>query len=270
MFLALPPSPLLAPDVQGYWFVEDREGAYAGTPIRTTPHPGAVLSVNFGRPNAMEGGPTVPRVSLLGIQSVSRRWRSWSDTSFVMAMLTCVGLTRLFPGVGSACRDQLVELGALVGDGVTHGVADDLTAAWEPHRVARRLDRWLLRRLETVKAPPEFLRLTQAYALLRGGQPIQEVARTVEVTRRQLTRWFERHVGMPPKQVMGLERLQSSVRAVQSRRGDALLGYSDQARQIRSWRRRLDLTPGQYARGGSSPLATSFGRYGAQAPSYYL
>ena len=64
MFLVLHPSPLLAPYVQGYWFVEDLEGAYAGTSISTTPHPGAVLSVNFGRPNAMEGGPIVPRVSL--------------------------------------------------------------------------------------------------------------------------------------------------------------------------------------------------------------
>ncbi|MFX7845425.1 hypothetical protein ABTK14_24510, partial [Acinetobacter baumannii] len=77
---------------------------------------------NFGRPNAMEGGPTVPKVSLLGVQSTSRRWRSWSDTYFVMAMLGGMGLARLFPGIGPDCRDRLIDLAAYLGDGPAYAL----------------------------------------------------------------------------------------------------------------------------------------------------
>ncbi|MCZ7171453.1 helix-turn-helix domain-containing protein, partial [Salmonella enterica] len=84
---------------------------------------------------------------------------------------------------------------------------------------------------------------------------MQDIARLTAVDRRQLHRWFERHLGLGPKQLMDLERLQSSIQAVQRGDGDALSGYSDQAHQIRNWRRRLARTPGGYARGGPSPLA---------------
>ena len=270
MFLVLPPSPLLAHHVRGYWFVEDLPGVHEGTPISTSPHPGAVLSINFGHPNVMEGGPTVPQVALLGLQSEKRRWKSWPETYFVMVMLSCLGLARLFPDVGLLCKDQLVDLGALVGENITRGLSADLTAACGPGRVAHRLDEWLLRRLEVIKAPPEFRSLTRAYDLLLTGRQVQDAADLVQISRRQLTRWFERHVGLGPKQVMDLERLQSSIRAVQTGSGNALSGYSDQAHQIRNWRRRLDVTPGHYAQSRLSPIAGYFAGAGTEAPAFYL
>lgn len=270
MFLSLPPSPALADFVRGYWFVEDIPGVHEGTPIRTSPHPGAILSVNFGRPNAVEGGPTVPQVSLLGVQSEGRRWQSWSETYFVMVMMTCLGLARLFPRVGIDCKDRLVDVGALLGDGLAQGLSRDLSAAWVPHRVARQLDVWLLERLERVEAPRELRLLAKAQELLRTGVQVEEAAHSVEVSRRQLTRWFERHIGMNPKQVMVLERLQSSLASVQRGKGNAMLGYSDQAHQIRSWQRRLNVTPGRYARGGLSPAAEYFASTGSDGPAFYL
>lgn len=270
MFLTLPPSEPLMPYVRGYWFVQDIEGRHEGQPIVTSPHPGAVLSVNFGRPNAMEDGPTAPRTSLLGLQSASRRWKSWADTNFVMVMLSCEGLVRLFPHLGREARDELADLGGLIGARASAALADDLDGAWAPPRIAGRLDQWLAGRLATVAETSGYRRFVAAQRLLRAGAEVQETAVRLDIGRRQLTRWYERHIGFSPKQVMDLERLQNSVRAVQNGRGDPVQGYSDQAQQIRGWRRRLDLTPGAYRRSRHSPMAEYFGRSDADAPAFYL
>ena len=135
VFLVRSPAPALAPFVAGYWFVQDLPGAHEGRPIRTSPHPGAVLSVNIGRPNAVEGGPLVPGASLLGVQTAARGWRSWSDTYFVMAMLTVRGLARLFPHTGHGSADTLLDLGAMLGDAASHALAADVGAGDEVDHV---------------------------------------------------------------------------------------------------------------------------------------
>lgn len=270
MFLALPPAPPLAAHVLGYWFVEDLPGEYQGRPIRTSPHPGAVLSIQFGRPNAMVGGPVVPRVSLLGLQSAVRNWQSWSETYFVMVMLTLRGLTRLFPATGPDSADKLIDMRDLLGDRPTRLLGDDLEAAWTPQRVTQQLDSWLLRRLEDTETPVELHRLAAAHDMLCAGHRVQHAAAMVGVTRRQLHRWYRRHTGMGPKQAAGLARLQASVRAVQRRSGDPTEGFSDQAHQVRTWRRRLGTTPGRYGSNSPTPLVDYFGRIPTDGPAFYL
>ncbi|HEY0136910.1 MAG TPA: hypothetical protein VGB85_22665, partial [Nannocystis sp.] len=220
MFLVRSPAPALAPFVAGYWFVEDIAGAHEGLPIRTSPHPGAVLSVNIGRPNAVEGGPLVPGASLLGVQTAARGWRSWSDTYFVMAMLTVRGLARLFPHTGPGSADALLDLGAMIGDAASHALAADVGAAWRPGAIAGQLDRWLLARLATVEPAPGLARFAAAAEVLRAGGTVEHAARHAEVTRRQLHRWFCQHIGVGPKQLMDLERFQASLQAVQREQGD--------------------------------------------------
>ncbi|MCW6512437.1 AraC family transcriptional regulator [Lichenifustis flavocetrariae] len=246
MLLVLPPAPELAALVQAYWFVEDRPGAYEGLPIRTSPIPFAVLSVNMGRPNASEDGSLIPRVSLLGLQSRHRTWRSWSDTYFVMAMLTVPGIVRLFGNTGLDAAEALLELGAVTGDALATSLASDIDAASAPQAIATRLDRWLTARLSCTAAVPESRRIVAAHDVLRRGGSVQAAAEVACTDRRQLHRWFRRHLGMGPKDLADLERLHASLRSVQAGRGDPVAGFSDQAHQIRSWRRRLGVTPGAY------------------------
>lgn len=269
MFRALAPVMPLRPFVAGYWFVEDLPGVHAGLPVQTSPFPGAVLTVNFGRPNAMIDGPLVPTTSLLGVQTVGRGWRSWEETSFVMVMLTVPGLVRLFPHGGGASADALVELGGMLGDAEARGLATASGATEQPERVGRALDAWLLGRLERVAAVRELPRLTAACGMLGAGRQVQAAAAAVGVTRRQLGRWFREHVGVGPKVLADVMRLDASVRAVQRGHGDALEGFADQPHQIRAWRRRLGLTPGRYGRAEPSPMAVAFGRRG-DAPAFYL
>lgn len=271
MFLTLPPATELAAFVQAYWFVQDLTGAYEGQPIRTSPIPLAVLSVNMGRPNATEDGALVPRTSMLGMQSHTREWRSWSDTYFVMAMLTIPGIVRLFPHAGADSADSLLDLGAITGDAHAGSLSDCVDAQAAPRRIAAQLDRWLIARLKATRPVPEAGRVAGAHRVLRAGGRVDLAAQAVQVDRRQLQRWFRQHLGIGPKELADLERLHCSLRGVQTGCGDPLAGFSDQAHQIRSWRRRLGVTPGAYDREGPTSLAARFSvGPGSIGPAFYL
>jgi AraC-like DNA-binding protein len=265
-FLALPPCDALAPFVMGYWFIRDLEGAYGDKPIRTVPHAAAVLTVNFGRPNISEFAARAPRASLLGLQTRPRLWRSEGDCCFVMAMLRPTGLARLFPALGADARDDLIELGAALGDGPAMRLANDLAGAWEPHRVARQLDGWLLDRMAGIRPPAGFDRFADAWRTLAHTGRVRAAAETAAVSPRQLERWFRAHTGLGPKELAGLHRVQASLHAAQTGRGDPMEGFSDQAHMIRSWRRHLGLTPGRYAAIDPSVMASFFAHGGTTDP----
>lgn len=271
MFLILPPAPELASFVQSYWFIEDIPGEHAGHPIWTSPIPVGVLSVNLGRPNGAEDGSLIPRVSLLGLQSRARCWRSCPDTYFVMAMLTAPGIIRLFPHTGSASANQLLDLGAITGDAHAGALSSDVAAALEPGRIARQLDRWFIARLASSAPVPENRRIVVAHDVLRAGGSVTKAAEAANIDRRQLQRWFHRHLGVGPKEMADLERLHQSLQAIQTKQGDPVAGFSDQAHQIRNWRRRLGITPGLYGSKTPSAMTTSFSSNATRAaPAFYL
>lgn len=271
MFLILPPAVELVPLVKAYWFIEDLAGVHAGRLIRTSPIPLAVLSVNMGRPNAAEEGELVPSVSLLGLQSRSRAWRSWPDTYFVMVMLTIPGLVRLFPHTGSDSADMLLDVAALTGEAPAQSLKNGVGVEQEPRRISAWLDRWLISRMTSTRPVPEGKQITMAHEVLRRGGTVEMAAELAQINRRQLHRLFHRHLGVGPKGLAELERLHSSLRAVQSSRGEPVHGFSDQAHQIRNWQRRLGVTPGAYARAARTPLADhQDAQGGLSGIAYYL
>lgn len=256
MFVTRPATEALAPFVTGYWFIEDLAGAHPpDVPIRTAPRPGAVLTVHLGRPNASELPAGAPVVSLLGVQSRARSWWSRGDCYLVMVMLSVHGMIRLFPALGPALGDGMLELGSVLGDRPVRRLQADVVGAFTPDRIARRLDAWLLARLESRPPSAELTRFSRAFdALARTGR-VEAAAAAVGSSRRQFERWSARHVGHAPKALAGLLRVQASLRAVQTGAADARAGFSDQAHQIRAWRRHLGTTPGRYA---ESALAARF------------
>lgn len=270
MFLSVRPAPHLSALVQAYWFIQDLPGDHAGSLIRTSPVPLSVLSVNMGRPNAQEDGRLVPKASVLGLQSRARVWQSWSETYFVMAMLTIPGFARLFPNVGVDGADKLLDLGAIAGDAPARSLTDGIGADLEPRRIAAILDEWLTARLTSGSPITELGQITRAHDILRHGGTVRRAAEDAQVSRRQLHRLFQRHLGIGPQELLALERLHSSLGGVQTGRGDPLQGFSDQAHQIRSWRRRLGVTPGAYSRAERTPMASHFSRDCELGPAFYL
>ncbi|MGV2130303.1 helix-turn-helix domain-containing protein [Agrobacterium vitis] len=271
MFLIIPPVPDLATLIKAYWFVEDLSGEHAGRLIRTSPIPLAVLSVNMGRPNATEDGELVPSVSFLGLQSRSRAWYSCLDTYFVMVMLTIPGLVRLFPHTGSCSANMFLDLAELIGDASAQSLKNGVGLEQEPRRIAAFLDQWLLSRMMRRRPVSEGRQIAMAHSILRRGGTVDTAAEAAQINRRQLHRLFHRHLGVGPKELADLERLHFSLKGVQSGRGEPMQGFSDQAHQIRSWQRRLGITPGAYARAARTPLADPFAAQGAlPGIAYYM
>jgi AraC-like DNA-binding protein len=266
MFSLHRPSPALRPYVSGYWRVCDLVGAHRGRPIDTAPRPGAVLTVNIGLPNRSSDGGLTPRISLLGVQTQARSWRSDVDTDFLMVLLTPLGFARLFPGCASDLANALVDLGSVVGDGAAGSLLDSACA--RPDRLAASLDEWLLARLTAVGGARSIDLFQAAARELARTSRVSTVAETLGITRRHLYRLVNEHVGIGPKALSDLHRLDRSLKAVQAG-GDGGAGFSDQAHQIREWRRRLRTTPGRYARGGPSAVAVAFGGTEPSA-TYYL
>ena len=255
--------------VKGYWFLRDPCGLYQGQPIATGPFPGAVLSINIGRPNGIEGGPLVPSVALLGLQSASRRWRCWAGTNFVMAMLTLEGVVRLFPFVGVATADGLTDAGAVIGDAETQALHRHISAAPDDTAIAHALDDWFQRRLEALKPASGLPWGVAALHSLQHGASVNGAAVRADVSRRSLTAWCETHLGFGPKRLAMLDRLHASLSSVQRGDGDGLDGYSDQAHQIRLWRSAYGVTPDRYRRQGASP-ARRLTQGHARWPAFFL
>jgi AraC-like DNA-binding protein len=260
------PSLPLRPYVSGYWRVCDIAGTHRGRPIDTAPRPGAVLTVNIGLPNRSSDGNLTPVISLLGVQTQARSWRSDVDTDFVMALLTPLGLARLFPGCGPDVANSVVDVCSVVGDGAARKLLGNASA--RPDNLAASLDEWLLARLTVFGATRSIELFDAASRELACASRVSVAADTLGITRRHLSRLVNEHVGIGPKELLDLHRLDRSLRAVQAGyEGGA--GFSDQAHQIREWQRRLRTTPGRYARDGRSTLAEAFDRAEPSA-TYYL
>lgn len=247
------PSFRLLPYVDGYVFARDLLGEHRGRPIRTVPRPGAVLTVNLGRPNRTANGLATPEVSLLGVQTGARIWYSDEDTHFVMALLTPAGLARFAHAAGGEIADTLIDIGSLIGDRAASGLRDLVSSM--PGGPVRALDAWLLTRILNERQGPDMRSAQAACKILSKVNRVDIAAERLGMSRRHLSRVISLHLGVSPKALIELYRLERSICALQSRSGEAAEGYSDQAHQIREWRRRLGITPGRYSREGCSLLA---------------
>jgi AraC-like DNA-binding protein len=183
-----------------------------------------------------------------------------------MALLTPLGLARLFPGCAADVANSFVDLGSVVGDRAARNLLDDASA--RPDNLATTLDAWLLGRLTVFGATRSIELFDAAARELACASRVSIVADTLGITRRHLSRLVNEHLGVGPKELLDPHRLDRSLRAVQAGyEGGA--GFSDQAHQIREWRRRLRTTPGRYAHDRRSSLAEAFGNAEPSA-AYYL
>jgi hypothetical protein len=197
LFILHRPSSTLHPYVSGYWRVSDRAGAYRGRPIDTAPRPGAVLTVNIGQPNRSSDGDLTPTLSLLGVQTQARSWRSDFDTDFIMALLTPLGLARLFPGCASGVANSLVDAGSVVGDRAAAALLNEASA--RPDSLVAALDEWLLARLTAARVTGSIDLFQAASRELANASRVSVAAETLGVTRRHLSRLVREHLGIGPK-----------------------------------------------------------------------
>lgn len=138
-----------------------------------------------------------------------------------------------------------------------HVDAADLGQTWlcEPRETTvnaavARLEQSLLARLSTVRSPEPLI--AHAVGLLFGSDapPVEALARRLGWTRQHLARAFRAHVGIGPKLLARVARVQRAIAAVQRGPGAALaetaldLGYFDEAHMALDFRELVGLTPG--------------------------
>jgi AraC-like DNA-binding protein len=190
---------------------------------------------------------------------------------------------RFKPGTAAAItRCSLAELTDHNPEFAELGIADDLAgrivdagarpaapllAAKIPlsmtsHARLAALVAWLRRRLADA-APPDPL-VARAVALLSTGEArVADVAGALGVTRQYLARGFRREVGITPKQLARIARMQRAAAAIG--RGDDLarlaveLGYFDQAHLTHDLRDLVGVTPSTLAAERPIAMAHLFG-----------
>lgn len=138
---------------------------------------------------------------------------------------------------------------------------EELPAPWlrtcrrehaSPAVAVAAIERLLLERLGAAPPPdPSRRRVAQAVRtlLLSPSTPIQELAGDLGWTRQHLRRVFRQHVGIGPKELARIGRLQRAVHRLQSAPGIDIarvaleLGYFDQAHMARDFRELAGVTP---------------------------
>ena len=153
--------------------------------------------------------------------------------------------------------DELGIAGGLVDricDPQAHAAATRLSAkiplAAADHARIAALVAWL--REQLAGAPPPDPQVARAVALLSSGEArVDEVAGMLGVTRQHLARSFRREVGITPKQLARIARMQRVATALR-RGGDlarlaAELGYFDQSHLSHELRDLVGLTPAELA-----------------------
>lgn len=122
----------------------------------------------------------------------------------------------------------------------------------------RTLEGWLLRRLAAAAAPDAEVVAVVRRILAEGGRrPVREVLRGVRCGERQLRRRFEAAVGIGPKHLARIVRLQEALRHAAGPHAEGwasiaiAAGYYDQAHMIREFRALAGRTPVEHL--GSRP-----------------
>jgi AraC-like DNA-binding protein len=175
-------------------------------------------------------------------------------------LLTPAGLARFAPGVEMANR--LLDLGSVIGERAANGLLDRAHS----NEAVAALDAWLRARLLGDCERPETDLARVACTLLARATRVDVAADRLGISRRHLSRIVRRHVGISPKALIELYRLDRSLRAVQGGLDSGTDGFADQAHQVREWKRRLGITPGRYARSAlAEALEPAAGR-----PAFYL
>lgn len=274
-YRCLPPHESLRRFVACYLMVEDLECLYERRRVRTCPEPLGVLVINIGAPDIHESGMPVPSVGVLGVQTRVRRWMLGGETFFVAAMLTIPGVMSLFPYLGGATNDALVDLSDLWGDKQANTLRQRIPHVWDPPSVKAAMDSWMLEKLFDAPEARSDVSL-QIHNALMWTQRVDLACKELGMTPRKLQRLFKHHIGIGPKRVLGLHRLQNSIwesRWNPATSSSALDGFADQAHLIRTWRQHLGITPGQYRKAGASKLANVFSAAAGKrrgAPVLYL
>jgi AraC-like DNA-binding protein len=238
--LAVPPS--LASFVREIR-VEDGGEAVSALPYEVLPGPFPVLGLQLrGALAVMEEDRSEPLSSagVTGLQSTLRRYRAVPGTRTVLVTFQPWGA---FPLLGCAMdeiADAHVGLGSLVPRSALAELEERAAGAPSDETLVHALEAFFLHRLAGARpVHPAVAGAAERILDEHGGGRIEEVARDLALSRRQLERLFLGQIGVGPKRLATLARFDWTLRRLTTRISWADLaaeaGYADQAHLVRTF-----------------------------------
>lgn len=237
------PAAALAAHVEMIWY---GEGTTRYQRDRILPRGVPFLLVNLGPPQLLVdpwGGP--PRlfdeIWFSGQQDTYLETEAPGGVAMMGVAFSPFGAYAVSHSTQDPLRNQVVELAALLGDGV-RALRQRLLEAPLRRRFAL-LEGWLLERIGEGRATHPLTRwAVQRLAADAGQTRIGELAREAGYTRKHLTALFQREIGLPPKALARIYRFHHALAML--RRGGSLgwaevalrCGYYDQSHLIRDLR----------------------------------
>lgn len=246
-------------------------GRTGPTPLAVAPHDAWVLTVQFARQahpaDAIDAkGPLGLNTRITGIRQWTGSFLGAGDCVTLFALLTPLGAVRLLDSRRLDAGPRLLQpLAHLLDERITQQLEAGVAQAGDLSGRLQAFAAWLEERSHA--------RRTQSAAALRAARaamrvrsqpmmPIDGLADEQHVSRRQLERDFGRWLGVSPKHLAQVARVQAVGRHVYA--GTALAdaaadaGFADQAHMNRVVRQLTGLTPREFARSQRSPIAARF------------
>lgn len=248
-------------------------------PLAVVPHDALVLSVQLGRSahGPEEKDELGRNTRLTGFRQSTGSFNGAGNCITLFALLTPLGAVRLFD---SQPLEPLPRIRADVADlldrRLTRALEAEIAQAAGLDAKLRRFAFWLEQRATANRQ--------HARAALRAGSaalqlcanpniPINSLATSQHVSRRQLERDFARWTATSPRHLAQLARVQWMSRLARS--GSSLadiaaeVGFADQAHMSRTVRQLAGMTPKAFVRSQRTPLASHF-RFATRGGTIYL
>jgi len=263
-FLLAPPPPDLVGIVEAFWI---SRGAVTFLHEKILPQNNIELMFNLARPFGVPNRPPVNRTFRRAwISGMQQEWLlvtpqyDTSQPSYLLSVrMPPSGAYRVLGMPLQEVALNVIELDDVLGDEV-NAVHEQLCNCAEPGQQFGILCDFVRRRLarSRVRLRADALLAIAALARSHGAARIEEICRSLGVSRKHLRALLQAHVGLSPKSYARMFRFRRVVDLVHSRAREPdwvhlamACGYFDQSHFNREFRAFAGMTPGEFATSGS-------------------
>jgi len=263
-FLIAPPPPDLVGVVGSFWI---SRGQVTFLHEKILPQNNIELMFNlerpFGVPNRPPAHRRYRRAWVAGMQReylmVTPEYDVREPSYLLSVRMPPLGAYRVLGLPMGAIAHDVIELDDILGDQV-HAVHERLSALRSPGLQFAVLCDFVRRRLRAsrVRLRADAQAAVQRLASSAGQDRIETICRSLGVSRKHLNALFLAHVGLTPKAYARMFRFRRIIDLLQAgARPDwtqlaVSSGYYDQSHFNREFREFAGMTPGEYARAGST------------------
>ncbi len=247
-----PPPRRLGDHIECLWTLES-EIEVVGDPERVLPDGTLEIVVHYGRPfeeQRRSAWVPQPRAHVVGPMSRALNLRSTSGGRVLGIRLKAPGAASLFGLPLRELADQVVPLEEIGGRALVQELQGN---GWDlPRSLVVRACRALGKRLAPIDEPGRLAATASGRIFSgRGGVRVRDLAADLGVGERRLERAFDVAVGLSPKRLARVARLQAVLISFNSRQSSlaataADCGYADQAHLTREFRELVGTSPAAF------------------------